>query len=335
MRGWQRYLRGDTKAWLLEEENPSVRYFTLRDILDRSGNDPEVKEAEGQIMESGIVPKILARQNPGGYWESPESFYVRTKYRGTVWQLIILASLRADPQDPRVQRACDFILEWSQDRKSGGFSYRGTQQNGGQHSGVIPCLSGNMVWSLIRLGRLEDPKVQEGIQWITTYQRCDDGVDTAPKEWPYEKFTQCWGRHTCHLGVVKALKAFAEIPPPQRNTEVRRFIHEGAEYLLKHHLFKRSHDLRRVAKPKWKRLGFPHMWDTDVLEMTDILLRLSYHDPRMQDAIEHILSKQDEQGRWLMEETWNGRFQVNIEHKGKPSKWVTMMALRALKAYHA
>jgi hypothetical protein len=55
----------------------------------------------------------------------------------------------------------------------------------------------------------------------------------------------------------------------------------------------------------------------------------------MQEAIDLILSKQDEQGRWLLEETWNGRFQINIEHKGKPSKWVTMMALRVLKAYYA
>ncbi len=335
MSDWQSVLRDDATAWLLEEENPSVRYFTLRDILGRSENDPEVIAAEGQIMEAGNVPKILARQNPGGYWEAAESFYIRTKYRGTVWQLITLAELKADAQDPRLQKACDFILEWSQDHKSGGFSYRGTQQNGGQHSGVIPCLTGNMVWSLIRLGRLEDPKVQEGIHWITAYQRCDDGVETAPQGWPYEKFTQCWGRHTCHLGVVKALKAFAEIPPSQRDAEVKRFIQEGAEYLLKHHLYKRSHDLEHVAKPKWKRLGFPHMWDTDVLEMADILLSLGYRDSRMQDAIELIISKQDEGGRWLLEETWNGRFQVNIEHKGKPSKWVTLIALRVLKAYYA
>ena len=29
----------------------------------------------------------------------------------------------------------------------------------------------------------------------------------------------------------------------------------------------------------------------------------------------------------------NGRFQVNIERKGKPSKWITLNALEVLKGY--
>lgn len=31
--------------------------------------------------------------------------------------------------------------------------------------------------------------------------------------------------------------------------------------------------------------------------------------------------------------TYNGRFQVDIERKGKPSKWVTLNALRVLKRH--
>jgi hypothetical protein len=76
------------------------------------------------------------------------------------------------------------------------------------------------------------------------------------------------------------------------------------------------------------------MWDTDALEMADILLQLGCRDPRMLETIDLIVSKQDDDGRWLMEETWNGRFQVNIEHKGRPSKWVTWLALRVLKGYY-
>ncbi|MCK4931145.1 MAG: hypothetical protein KAT01_03190 [Candidatus Aminicenantes bacterium] len=41
--------------------------------------------------------------------------------------------------------------------------------------------------------------------------------------------------------------------------------------------------------------------------------------------------KQNEKGRWILENTYNGRFQVNIERKGKPSKWITMNALRTIK----
>jgi len=39
----------------------------------------------------------------------------------------------------------------------------------------------------------------------------------------------------------------------------------------------------------------------------------------MREAIGLVISKQDDQGRWNLETTFNGRFQVNIERKGKPS----------------
>jgi hypothetical protein len=76
------------------------------------------------------------------------------------------------------------------------------------------------------------------------------------------------------------------------------------------------------------------MWNTDALEMLGILAMLGYREERMLDAIELVRSKQDDQGRWNLETTFNGRFQVNIERKGKASKWVTLNALRVLKSYY-
>jgi len=73
------------------------------------------------------------------------------------------------------------------------------------------------VWSLIRLGMLDDPRVQRAIDWLTTHARFDDGDSEAPTGWPYDGWEMCWGRHSCHMGVVKTLKALAEIPPPQRS----------------------------------------------------------------------------------------------------------------------
>ena len=69
------------------------------------------------------------------------------------------------------------------------------QVNGGRHSEVIPCLTGNMIWSLIRLGCLSDPRVQLGINWITTYQRFDDAIADPLQGWPYDKYEVCWGKH--------------------------------------------------------------------------------------------------------------------------------------------
>ncbi len=331
MDNWKSVLKADPTDWLLEKENPSVRYFTLIDILNVPATSPEVIEAKAGIMTRGAVPVILSKQEAEGYWGIARDFYVRAKYRGTVWQLIVLAELGADGTDPRVKKACDFVFQNSQDRQSGGFAYQGTPENGGQHSGVIPCLTGNMVWSMIRLGCLDDPRLQRGIDWIAAYQRFDDRAPSAPKGWPYDKREPCWGRHTCHMGVMKALNALAEVPPERRSKGVQDCIRSGVEYILAHHIHKRSHDLTKVSKPGWLHFGFPLMYNSDVLDILGILTKLGYRDARMQEAIDLVISKQDNQGRWLLENTFNGRFLVNIERKDHPSKWITLNALRVLK----
>jgi hypothetical protein len=333
MNDWKSLLKANPLDWLLEENNPSVRYFTLTDILDIPMDSPEVMNTRRKIMESEIVLKILAKQEAGGYWGIPENFYEHSKYKGTVWQLIILAELGADGNDERIHKAYEFILENSQDRSSGGFSIYGNPENGGDHGMVIPCLTGNMVFSLIRLGYLEDSHLQKGIDWITTYQKFDDRIARPRTGCPYDVTFRCWGRHTCSMGAIKALKALAEIPEQARSLEVEEMITKGTEYFLQHHVYKRSHNLEKVGKPDWLKFGFPLMYQTDALEILGVLTKFGYHDPRMQEAIDLLLSKQDDQGRWILETTFNGRFQVDIEEKGKPSKWITLNALRVLKAY--
>jgi len=72
----------------------------------------------------------------------------------------------------------------------------------------------------------------------------------------------------------------------------------------------------------------------DVLEILGILTKLGYHDQRMQEAIDLVVSKQDDLGRWRLERSFNGRFQVNIEQEDKPSKWITLKALTLLKRFY-
>jgi hypothetical protein len=333
MTDWKSFLKGDPTDWLLGSDNPSVRYFALTDIMGEPGDSSGTRRARREIMLNGPVPRILARQNAGGHWEDPNRFYV-AKYRGTVWQLMILAELGADPGDPRVQKACEFILDRSQHRASGGFSVHQSARSGdGLPGEVIPCLTGNMVWSLIRLGFLNDPRLRQGIDWIVRYQRFDDGAGAAPQGWPYDRYEMCWGRHVCHMGVVKALKALAEIPARRRSRAVSNKIEEGVEFILRHRVHKRSHDPARISRPGWLRFGFPLMYQTDVLEILNILTGLGYRDERMQEAVDAVLKRQDDQGRWTLKSTFNGRFIVDIERKGKPSKWITLNALRVLKSY--
>lgn len=335
MKNWKTLLKKDPKDWLLGEDNASVRYFTLTDLLEKSTDNSEVIDAKKQIMNLDVVQKILSKQNPGGYWFEPENFYAKTKYRGTVWNFIILAEIGADKNDKRIKNTAEFILNNSQDSKSGGFAHRRSKTKGGLPGMVIPCLTGNMIWSLIRFGYLDDLRVQKGIEWITKYQRFDDGVQNLPEDWPYKSHKACFSKHSCHMGVVKSLKALSEIPKNKRSKEVRKTIDDAVEYLLIHHIYKRSHNLSKVSKPSWLQLSFPHMYQADILEILDILTLLGIKDERMQDAVDILISKQDEQGRWNLERTFNGRFIANIEQKDKPSKWITLNALKVLKRYYS
>lgn len=193
MSDWKSALKADPTGWLLGEDNPSVRYLTLMDILERPLGDPEVAKAKRNIMVTGVVPRILAQQEEEGCWDRPDKLYT-AKYKGTVWQLIILAELTADGSDGPIRKACEFLLENSQDLESGGFSmHHSVKSGGGRRSEVIPCLTGNMVWSLMKLGYLSDPRVERGIDWITRYQRFDDATADPPQGWPYDKYEMCWG----------------------------------------------------------------------------------------------------------------------------------------------
>ncbi len=331
-------IKSDTIDWLLEENNPSVRYFALKELLGKEDNSSEVKEAKEKIMVEGIVPIILRKQYSGGHWGISENFYVSAKYKGTVWQIIILAELGADGNDTRIQNACEFILRISQDPTSGGFAYRCNNQGTGDHLKVLPCLTGNMLWSLIKFGYLDDPRVQSGLDWIIKYQRFDDGNEENPKDWPYnigsKKGEACWGKHTCHMNVVKNLKALAEIPLEKRSRGVKKVIGEAVEFMLKHRIYKKSHAPFTVAKDEWTQFGFPLIWKVDALDVLGLITKLGYKDDRMQDAVDLVISKQNEHGRWILEKTFNGRMITNIEQKGKESKWITLHALNVLKRYY-
>jgi hypothetical protein len=128
------------------------------------------------------------------------------------------------------------------------------------------------------------------------------------------------------------LKALSAVPPSRRNNAMKERIAAGTEHFLKHRIFKRSSDPTRVGKAKWLRLSFPYLWQYDVLEVLNTLADLGCRDERMHEAIRLVFSKRRDDGGYLLEETYNGRFLTVIEPKGKPSKWVTLLAMRMLNA---
>jgi hypothetical protein len=316
---WEAQLKADSLPWLLEPDNPSVRYFTLTDILDRGATDAEVQAAKAAIMDSVIVREILAAQHPDGYWKKRGTGYF-PQYKGTVWQLILLADLGADGEDERVQRGCEQVLAGSL-RSNGDFA--AFSLFGWKIPSPVPntCLPGNLIRALLRFGYGGDRRVAQAIE--RSAERCRDTRWMCLPARP----------DPCLWGVVKALSAFAELPADTRPSAVKEAISDGVELFLSFR-FADEGNGRTITDPNWRRFGFPLYYQSDLLEALEVLTRLGYgRDERLQALRPLILAKQDEQGRWPLEHdgNWRGQGLVTVEKVGQPSKWITLKALRVLK----
>lgn len=313
-------------SWLLEPDpqNPGVRYFALRILLDRPEDDPDVLQARRDVMTSGPVPAILAAQDPQGYWFKPGSGY-SPKYEGTVWQIIFLAELGADPADERVRRGCEYLLDHSR-AVTGTFS----AYNPPRPSGGIHCLNGNLLHALLRLGYGGDPRWQAALDWEVGAILGQDGFEYNAVT-PGPGFA-CGvnGDLACGWGAVKAIRALAALPAGLRTPAAQAAIQTGVDFLFSRNPAKADYPYTRRVSSTWFKLGFPLSYWSDVLEIIEVLAALGYgRDPRLAPAIEYLLGKQDARGRWKLENRTKLRTWIKID---QPDKWITLRALKALKA---
>jgi hypothetical protein len=304
--------------WLLEPENPSVRYFTLRFLLDRPENDPEVQTARCAIMDSEPVQKILSAQETEGYWAKLGKGY-SPKYQATSWQILFLAEFGADGQDERVHRGCEYWVSHAQSANHGGFEP------------LVYCLNGNMLWALTALDFGEDLRVVRAIDWLTG-MITGELPHTGSYSWP--AFV-CGANYKlpCAWGVVKALHALTNLPAALQSPKVKKVITTTVEFLLSRDLAKADYPVYERISGEWFKFGFPLSYTSDVLEAAFVLCEAGYgSDPRLRNAVDLITSMRQSNGRWLMKHSLNRKMWVDIEVKGKPSKWITLRALRVLKA---
>jgi len=352
MTSWRDILSKSPIEWLLEKENPSVRYFTLRDLMDREETDPDVQETKAAIPASKVMLKILSKQKLEGYWEDSESPY-HPKYKSTYWQVMVLGQLGMDKSNNRVQRACEFVLNLQLDE--GGFSshtrkraleeYEWMRSRTALKERLQPepetwaqslvtehqysCLTGNVCAAMLRIGYGRDSRLKKALNWLIKIQNSDGG-------WlcPYWK-AHIKDKHGCFYGTICPLEAFSEVPETQRSSEMRHTIERGVEFLLMHRLYKADHHGYRVINSQWLKFGFPWFYGYNILRGLSVATRLGYiDDERLTDVVKVLIQKRRSDGTWLLEGAPTGRMQANIETVGKPSKWITLNALRVLKRLH-
>jgi len=333
---------GDIVQWLLEEDTPHVRHNTLRHILQRPPDDPEVIESRERMMESPPVSKILARQNPDGGFlqdtfvksrgiESARVGYA-PKHRATTWQALFLAQAGLTGDDPRIRALGEYILENSFSEELGAFGWRAERKTGYRLE-RIPCFIGNMVHALCAFGFGDDPRVRSSFEFLAKHQRFDDGGYKPEKEWPhFGRQDRCWGGHTCYWGVTKFLRAMTVVPESYWTDEAREAKTKGIEFVLLHRLIWSSRNPSRpmiVGRNDPRTLRAPLSYQDDAIEIASTLLRLGVEDPAIDETIEYVLNKRNEGGRWILEATPNNMY-TTWGKPGEESKWVTFRAMRML-----
>jgi hypothetical protein len=137
---------------------------------------------------------------------------LRPKYRGTVWSLIFLDQLGADPDEPRVRAACAYVLAHSQ-ASTGGFACSAVANEKAPAPGlVLHCLTGNLLRALIGFGWLDDVRVERAIAWQAA-AITGEGDPHWNAATPSPGF-RCAANDglPCAWGAAKALLALARIP---------------------------------------------------------------------------------------------------------------------------
>ncbi|MDK2981194.1 MAG: hypothetical protein PWQ55_1541 [Chloroflexota bacterium] len=330
----------DTKMraldWLLEEDtqNPNVRYLALKQLLGRAEDDPQVMVARQAAYAGGPIAAILDQQDAEGFWALPGPGYL-PKYRSTVWQIIFLAQLGADCGDDRVRRGCDYLLSHTIGNFDG-FSMTATP------SGAIHCLQGNLAAALLDLGMDADDRLQHALEWMAC-SVTGDPYNGQPIRYYRSGISgpdfHCSANNhqPCAWGAVKVALALAHVPSARRTPAMQKAAGQCTDFLLSTDPAGADYPHAYAPKPStsWFKFGFPVFYITDVLQILEGLLGLGLAgDARLLPAIQLLEGKQDEAGRWPMEYTYNGKTWVDIEQKKQPSKWVTLRALRVLKAFY-
>ena len=301
MQNWERHLKSDLLPWLLELENPSVRFWALIDILNRPVSDLDVQETNAAIVQQSLVKELFSLQHPVGHW-GPDETKPHTA-QGTMTVLSLLHMLGVKP-DNRTTAGCDSFLKNCQ-HESGGFSMTKRRR-----SGIFPCTTGTHLQFLVYFGLQDDPRVRAAFAFLIEDMSRDNSLDCGRYQ-----------HQDCLWGAISVLNGLAVLPDDMRTTLSQQVVVQLADTLLE-----TEYDFEGEHK-RWLTFGVPRAWD--LLSALRVLAAHGYaKDFRFESLLELALQRQNSQGRWLcgsVSRTWP------IEKRNQSSKWVTLDVLRVLK----
>ena len=310
--GWRRHLRADPIPWLLEPEDPAVRYGTLTSLLERSAGDPEVRRAQEVIPAWLPLAELLAAQKRDGYWMQRD--YYLPKHSSTFWVLSLLGDLGLAAEIEQVRRGCSFMFTLQRD--DGSFCRR--RRVAGK--GIVwdtrpgPCTHARIVRFLIQFGYGDDPRVRAGIGWLLADQR-EDGM------W------HC--RHRDRYGCLRATLDVLRVATLDPETAAHPAVARGAQAVCE-----------LLVGPRMSRYHVPDEWPVlvspnfgyGIVPALEALARLGYTraQPQVSAALDYLLDRQPADGAWPLDSSPR-RPPFDVGQPGQPNKWLTLDALRVVR----
>ncbi len=297
--------------WLLDEENPSVRYRTLVELLDENPDAPTIRKLKAQIPGSNQAERIFSKMHPDGYWEykgvGANVDYV--DFITTHFNLSFLAELGLDKSDPRVALAAE--------------RYLCLTKPDGDYSRHMSCLYAYNIRTFIMLGYRDDPRVRKTVELMLSTSRHDGGYLCDM----HEGKRKVRPVRSCINGSTKALMAFAMLPDLWGHPRSRKLV----DYFLRRGAIYRTDSPGVPANRSSNIMVFPFHWRSNLLESAYALAAMGYGTrPELDDMWKAFESKKDKESRYVLD--WDPpRCYFKTGKRGQANKWVTVYAYLALK----
>ena len=305
--------------WLLDSD-PSIRWQVLRDLTDAP--EEEVAAERARVATKGAGAHLLATQSEDGRWGGAAW---NRGWNSTIHVLTLLREMGLDPRSPVAQRAVNLVRDrvtWQ------GCGPPECDRNRFFEGEVEPCINGQVAASGAYFGQ----DIGLIIDRLLVEQLADGG-------WNCEAANG--STRSSFNTTICVLEGLLEYElAGGGNLAVATARLRGQEYLLERRLFRRRStgeviERDRKGSADWRHFAFPTWWHYDVLRGLDFLRRAGVMpDERVAEAIELVEGKLDSEGRWLLEEQYAGTMPTELgESQGRPSRWITLRALRVLNWY--
>jgi hypothetical protein len=294
----------DSLEWLLESD-PAIRWQAMRDLTD--GPEETVAAERRRITREGVGAEILARQGSDGCWHRDGA----PDWLPTLFTMLFLRATGVDSAEPAVDAAVARLatgFRWDEEFGKKPF-FEGE---------VEPCINGGTLALGAYFGR-----PSENLAHRLVAEQLDDGGWNC--EAPKSK------RSSFHTTIC-VLEGLLEYERATRSApEIAAARRRGERYLLERSLFRRLSN-GEVANPAFLTFAFPPRYHYDVLRGLDYFrVAGARPDERMSEALEIVRSRQQPDGRWLLDRTHDEALSFPFsESVGAPSRWNTLRALRVL-----